>query len=84
MQHSNTYRQTVKETFDRHNPLDAHCLSVYESVVSELFLFWLYSDSINELEYTIRKILEQHRKPPIQVSHRLVADIYETKHKLLG
>lgn len=78
-----TFRQLVIDVFQRHNPLGSDCLSVYDSVVNDLFRYWSYSDTIDELETYIEGVLAYHSKKNIVLNKELVLEVYNTRKMLL-
>ena len=78
-----SFRQLVTDVFHRHNPLESDCLSVYDSVVNDLFQLWSYAATTDELENYIQVILTDHSKKDIKPDRQLVLEVYETRNKIL-
>jgi hypothetical protein len=82
MNENPTFRQLVTDVFHRHNPLESDCLSVYEPIVNDLFRYWSYSDTMDDLENYIRGVLVYHSKRTVKFDKQLVVDVYETKKRV--
>lgn len=79
MKRTTELRQTVIDIFHTHNPIGADCLSVYEKVVDDLFRYWSYDDSRDELEAYIRGVLFMNANRSIPVSPALVSALYDAR-----
>ena len=82
MEQNPSFRQLVADVFHRHNPLESDCLSIYDSIVNDLFRYWSYADTIDELETYIGGVLAYHSKKNIKLDRQLVLDVYETRNKI--
>lgn len=82
MKENPTFRQLVTDVFYRHNPLESDCLSAYEPIVNDLFRYWSYADTAEELENYVRGVLAYHSKRTIKIEKQLVLDVYETRKSI--
>ena len=77
------FRSEVTDVLEKHNPLNADCMSKYDKVITDLLRYWQYDDEPADIKGYLRDLFVYHWNRTVAVNDELVTELFKLRGKHL-